>query len=550
MRLKSVTWRNFKSYSNIPTTICFDDKSSLNLIMGENGSGKSSIAEVITFALYGKIENFNTSDIPNRVNKNLYTKIELDCDGHDVVIERGLAPAVFGVKIDGNNIDTAGKSNVQTMLEEGYFKLPYSVFCNTLVLSISEYKSLINLSAADKRNIIDKIFGFTVYNNLNKLTKDEIKNVSSKMSENEGTIRASNQYREEYTRKIEEINNSSITDDELNELRSRIDEIEEKNKSNLEILDKLKTAKDELFSSTNDNGYRYRELEGKIQSIDKKISLIDSGRCPTCGSSLDTDDFKKERDRLIEDREKYVDEQGMIKSNLKQIRSKIDAIERKQSSVQENINRTNIIELKSDLKYKSSIKDRNVDSFIELRNKLDEKLAEINNEHRMLSKVLESLNLLSEVFGENGIKKYIATRYTPIINKYIDDVLLYMGSNYIVEFDDKFNGNIKLNGYTVKYSTLSTGEKKRIDFACIIAIIKFLKLQLGEMNLLFLDELFSNIDINGVGDMVELLKKLSDELNLNIYLIHHAPLEGINFDRILRAYKPDGFSRLEETENG
>ena len=125
------------------------------------------------------------------------------------------------------------------------------------------------------------------------------------------------------------------------------------------------------------------------------------------------------------------------------------------------------------------------------------------------------------------------------------DVLQYMGLNYVVTFDNNFNSTIMCNGYKVGYSTLSTGEKKRIDFASVISIIKFLKLQLGELNLLFLDELFSNIDINGVSDMIELMKNLCKELGINIYLIHHAQLEGVSFDNIIKITKPDGFSKLE-----
>ena len=110
MRLKKISWRNFKSYSNILTEIPFTNNASLNLIIGENGTGKSSISEVITYTLYGKIDNIKNSDIPNRINKNFYSKIELDCDGHELIIERGLNPSIFEIHIDGKRIDTAGKT--------------------------------------------------------------------------------------------------------------------------------------------------------------------------------------------------------------------------------------------------------------------------------------------------------------------------------------------------------------------------------------------------------------------------------------------------------
>ena len=222
MRLKKISWRNFKSYSNILTEIPFTNNSSLNLIIGENGTGKSSISEVITYTLYGKIDNIKNSDIPNRINKNFYSKIELDCDGHELIIERGLNPSIFEIHIDGKRIDTAGKTTVQQMIEENYLKIPYSVWINTVMLSINDFKSLISLNAADKRNIIDKIFGFTIYNQLGKLTKDELKGIESLMYETEGSLRTSKENIFQYNKRIDEIKNTTISQEEIDELKSKI----------------------------------------------------------------------------------------------------------------------------------------------------------------------------------------------------------------------------------------------------------------------------------------------------------------------------------------
>ena len=545
MKLKNITWRNFKSYSNIPTTIDFDDENSLNLVVGDNGTGKTSIAEVITYSLYGKIDNFTNSDIPNRVNKNFYSRIEVECDGHNIIIERGLSPTIFAVKIDGENVDTAGKTNVQSMLEDVYFKIPYSVFSNTLVLSVSGYKSLINLGASDKRNIIDKIFGFTFYNDVNKLLKDEVKQMTTNLDITTGSIRTSNGYIENYTKQISEIDKNSITQEELDELSQTISEIEKVNKENEKLIEKIDSIKNDLNNQTYDQSAIYKEYQIKINSIDERISLIDSGKCPTCGSDLTSEYFQKERESLSNERKEYIKMQEDIKQKLLDIKSKINALDKKKQQTSKKIRHSEVVELKSDLKSKQALKNKNSSQFIKLRDEMKEQLSTLNEEYAGYKKEIGILNVLQEVFGDNGIKKYITSQYTPRINAMIAEVISHMGLNYVVEFDDAFNGKITLNGYSVKYSTLSAGEKKRIDFACVISIIKFLKLQLGEMNLLFLDELFSNIDITGVGDMIEMLRKYCEEMNLNIYLIHHAHLEGICFDKVLRTYKPDGFSRLE-----
>lgn len=548
MKLKKISWRNFKSYSNVLTEIDFEDKSSLNLIVGGNGTGKSSIAEVITYSLYGKIENFKASDIPNRINKNFWSKIELNCDGHDLVITRGLAPSVFEVVVDGNIIDTAGKSNVQSMIEETYLKIPYSVFINTLVLSINDFKSLVDLNASDKRNIIDKIFGFTIYNQLIKIVKEDQKSLSYSISNTEGSIRTSNIHISDYNRRIEEIKENISSKDEIDELKSKINDAKEAKKKNEEIISKLNDLRKTLNDTSLESSLAYKDNKNKVEEIDKRIALIESGKCPKCGTSLVGEEFDKEKEKLLEERQLYITNMENIKKTLLGVKSKLNAIDKKESNVKGALSRSKLVDLQSEYKYKTSIKESNIDPLVKLKSDLDNELVLLNEEKKSLENDKKIIDIVLTILGDNGIKKYISSQYVPVINKIMSDVLQFMGLTYIVKFDNNFNSTIMNCGYNVNYSTLSTGEKKRIDFASVISIIKFLKLQLGELNLLFLDELFSNIDINGVSDMIDLLRDLCEELGINIYLIHHAQLEGISFDKIIKTTKPDGFSRMEITK--
>lgn len=545
MKLKKISWRNFKSYSNVLTELDFEDKSSLNLIVGENGTGKTSIAEVITYTLYGKIENFNASDIPNRINKNYWSSIELDCDGHLVVVTRGISPNLFEVTIDGKKIDTAGNNNIQSMLEENYYHIPYSVFINTLVLSIDDFKSLIDLNAADKRNIIDKIFGFTIYNQLTKYVKEEQKRVMSDISSNEGSIKVSNQHILNYERQIGEIKENVSSQEEIDELLSKIEEAKEAKKKNEEILSKLNDVKSKLNDTTVESSVSYKDNKMKIDEIDKRISLIDSGKCPTCGTSLEGEEFQKEKEKLLEERKIYESNADNIRNSILGIKSKLNAIDKKEKSVRTDISKSKLVDLQYEYKYKTSIKETNIDPLVKLKSELDDELVKLNDEKAELDKERKMYEMMLNILGENGIKKYVASKYVPVINNIMSEMLEFMELNYIVKFDNNFNATIMQNGCNVKYKTLSTGEKKRINFASVISIIKFLKLQLCDLNLLFIDELFSNIDINGVSYMIEMMRKLCGELNLNTYLIHHAPLEGVSFDSIILTSKPDGFSRIE-----
>lgn len=544
MKLKKISWKNFKSYSNALTELTFTDDPSLNLIVGTNGTGKSSIADCIIYALYGKIDGTNNSDIPNRINKNFYVKIELDCNGHEVIVERGLAPSLFIVTIDGSVVDTAGKNNVQTMLEENYYKIPYSIFKNMLILSINDFKSLVDLNPSDKRNIIDKIFGFTEYNLMMKLVKEDIKMLDSSVNSNEGSLKTATINIEKYEQQLQELKNNEVSQEEIDELTEKINEAKALKATNEENIKKLDEVRKKLDKQTTEKNMDIRDLKRKIEDNKKKIKLIDSKKCPTCGSSLDTDEFHKERERLVLENESCEATIAELTSIINDLSNKMRAVDSKKNVFVDAINKSKLMDLASDLKYKISLKKNNSQPLLNLKEGLDRQINQLNEERELLSKRKMVYDCVMQILGDGGIKEYIASKYIPTINQIISEMMEFMGINYNVVFDRTFKATITSNGYNVTYNSLSTGEKKRIDFATVVSFIKLLKLQMGEMNLLFLDEMLASIDINGVSDMMSILKDLSVELNMNIYLIHHAQVENVVFDNVIETSKPDGFSKI------
>lgn len=546
MKLKKMSFRNFKSYSNILTEISFEDTSSLNLIIGENGTGKTSIAECATYLLYGKLENFTSSDIPNRINKAFYGKIETDCDGHSVIIERGLNPGLFKVEIDGEVVDTAGKLNVQAMLEDNYFKIPYSVFHNILVLEVDEVKSLLSMSAADKRNIIDKICGFTIYNKYKEFCKADMRTVEDKLNSNDASSRTINSNIAQYDSQIEEIKRNTTTKEELEELQNKINESRVEKAKNDDLLRKIKAATEQLNNINYKKATDYNVLKERVKEYENKINLIDGGKCPTCGSSLETEDFQKMREDLVRKKEECLTQMDQIKAIINQSKPKLIKLANREKDVKVENSKINLADLQSDYKYKLTLKERSTITVEGLKTKLVENLESLKEERKELEKEKELMDFMTVMFSDGGgIKRYISNKYIPIINSLMAEMLNYMSLNYIITFDNNFDAEIVQNGMKIKYSTLSKGQKARVDFATIISFVKFLKLQFGELNLLFLDELFSHVDINGMNDMIDILRSLSNDMRLNIYLIHHAKLENIMFDKVLQTKMIDGFSHLE-----
>ena len=468
MKLKKISWKNFKSYSNSMTELVFNNDPSLNLIVGTNGTGKSSIADCIIYALYGKIDGTNNSDIPNRINKNFYVKIELDCNGHEIIVERGLAPSLFSVTIDGDIVDTAGKNNVQLMLEENYYKIPYSVFKNTLILSISDFKSLVDLNPSDKRNIIDKIFGFTEYNLMMKLIKEDIKSLDASISLNEGSLKTATNSIANYEKQLQELKNNEVSQEEIDELTEKINEAKKIKTTNEENIKKLDDVRKKLDKQSVEKNMDIRDLKRKIEDNKKKIKLIDLKKCPTCGSSLDTDEFHKEREKLIQENESCENTISELTSIINDLTNKMRAVDSKKNIFVDAISKSKLMDLVSDFKYKVSLKKNNSQPLLNLKESLDQQIIQLNEEKEVLDKRKMVYDCVMQILGDGGIKEYIASKYIPTINQIISEMMEFMGINYNVIFDKTFKATITSNGYNVTYNSLSTGEKKRIDFATVV----------------------------------------------------------------------------------
>ena len=243
MKILHIRWKNFNSYGNKFTTLDFTQlNSSFSLVTGSNGSGKSSIHEIITFALYGKVPSKKMGDLPNRLNKELLVEIELLISNKKVFIRRGLEPNMFEVQVenDFNIADKAGKLSVQDYLENELYGIPSYVFHNIISLSINDFKSFIRMRPADKRTIIDKIFGLSVINKMYELLKRDLKKIKEKEIESKTTIKIL----------IEQINS---TIEQLKKLNNKIKESSSDRKNELkETIKKIKSDIPKLEDQIND----------------------------------------------------------------------------------------------------------------------------------------------------------------------------------------------------------------------------------------------------------------------------------------------------------
>ena len=338
-----------------------------------------------------------------------------------------------------------------------------------------------------------------------------------------------------------------MSQDELKSIALSIKKAEEDEKTNDNNIRKLQDKREEIRTTTLEKNGDIREAKNRISEIDEKVRLIDSGRCPKCGSSLNTEEFFSEKEELLNERKECEDKIRVVTEIINESVKKVKLLDDNIVKFRNKSQKSNILELKSDLKGKINANNAKIDPLIETKKQIEDDIIKLTEEQNILTDKKLNYSILLRMLGDDGgIKQMIAKSYIKELNSIVSSTINFMNMPYSVVFDSNFNTTIMQNGSKVSYKTLSTGEKKRVDFATIISFVKLLKLQYGELNLLFIDELFSNIDIDGVGDMLQLLKDLSQELNLNIFLIHHARLENVMFDNVFETTKKDTFSHLNK----
>lgn len=561
MLINEISIKGFKSFGNNEQTIKLNtNKGELILLTGSNGNGKSSFIESFEYVLYGKVKSMKKkkwatlSTLPNRINNELQNKIKFVSNGTEIEVIRGINPNTLKLIENGIENDRAGKANIDEKIEN-YIGMDIETFKSFISMSINDFKNFISLSNDEKQLLLDKLFNLEIINILNTILKELVKSNKIQMAKYDSEISTLNDSIIRIQRSIE----AAVEKEKLN-IQAEIDEIKKSAEERKEEFEKLKNdlqrinLKDaELKSLMDKEKEQYITLNSEIKSAQKDIDLYDSGKCPTCSTDFDNDHFHNLKDVLLEKKRTLEGLRTEVESNIRSIKEK-------QSKLQEIYDRTN--KSHNDLlylfkNYKAQIeklqaqKDResgksNV-NVVEFENTIKELSSkrEVSVEYITVCKEKELYyKELSKVFGEDGVKKTIIGGIIKPINYFINENIKKMRLPFQVELDDTFTAQIKSFGNVIDHDTLSCGETRKVNLSIMIAYIRLIRTK-KHINVLFLDEVFSGLDIESIESTISLLKSLSYEYNINIFVVHHAIINQEHFDRMIRVDK-DVFTSLCE----
>jgi DNA repair exonuclease SbcCD ATPase subunit len=569
IKFKKVRFKNFGSFGNNFTELILD-KNPTTLICGNNGSGKSfAFLDSITFALFGKpFRKINIPQLTNSVNnKNCVVEIEFSKGNDEYLIRRGLNPKIFEIFRNSNLINQDAKSlDYQEVLEDQILKMNYKTFTQVVILGSSSFVPFMQLSAADRRAVIENILDINVFSTMNILLKGKIMQLKETIREINNKIEIEKQKSLLQSQFISTLENKSNEDKkaleeksnnlqiEIQDLQSEIVSVETQIQSMLlspEEEKKINKSFSDLERLRTKIFINFKNLEKDIEFFETNTS------CPSCNQKIDETIKTEEIQKKDKRRKEYEKALNDLDLNIEESSKKIKEVTETNKKIQDlNLQivqkRTSI---KNAEKYRQSLlKELNdmgtsTDQIKEETKKLEqlkEVIALHENEKDEHKDELVYHEHAHTLLKDSGVKAKIIKYYLPYMNKYINKFLSSMDFFAQFTLDEDFNEKIKSRHRDeFSYMNFSEGEKMRIDLALLLAWREIARTKNSvNCNLLILDEVFdSSLDSLGMDELMKLLNAVSDKSN--IFVISHKSDQLVDkFQHLIGFEKKNNFSKI------
>ncbi|WP_396195982.1 hypothetical protein, partial [Flavobacterium sp.] len=179
-----------------------------------------------------------------------------------------------------------------------------------------------------------------------------------------------------------------------------------------------------------------------------------------------------------------------------------------------------------------------------LEEQIDESQSQINT---LTSSRAISLSL-DDLLSESGIKRDMIERVIPTLNARILEISEKLEFKFSFEFDNEFDPHITYLGLQISPESLSSGQRKKMNLIVLLAFIEIIKMKHSQMNVMFLDEIFSSLDKSNVYRAISILKEYSEKYGMSIFVVSHESLPEELFNYRIFVTQQDHFSEMEITK--
>ena len=566
---QTLSWKNFLSTGNTKTILDLRRHDN-TLVSGENGAGKSTMLDALTFALFGK--SFRGINIPQLVNsindKDCEVEIVFTVGKDEYRVSRSLKPKKFEIFKNDTLLPQDAKSkDYQKILEEQILKMTYKSFCQVVILGSSNYVPFMQLSASDRRSVVENLLDIDVFSIMNTLvrarlqmTKEYIKDIDTKLE----IVKSKIDEKQKLIDTLEKKSSDSVGkyEKDIEDSQKQIEEIsEEIEQDQLRINGLLSDIedKDEVPSKLMELESEEKSLKGKIKTINKNLKFYtENDTCPSCKQDIQ----EHHKECMFSEKNK---EKKQIESTLSVLSDLVITTETRLGKINAVLSDIKAIEkIVSEKQSKISASSqyidklqRNITSVLsegtevqETRDEMNQLIGEGTQHVQRRKELIEDkhyYSIASTLLKDSGIKSKIIKHYLPIMNKLINKYLADMDFFCQFNLDENFDETIKSRHRDeFTYHSFSEGERLRIDLSLLLAWREIARLKNSvNCNLLILDEVFdSSLDSVGTEEFLKLLTRFGDRANIFV-ISHKSDSMTDKFSNHLVFEKKNNFSRIK-----
>jgi len=577
IEIKNLTVKNFMSVGNATQGIDFN-RSDLTLVLGENldlggdgsrnGTGKTTIINALSYALYGNaLSNIRKDNLVNKTNgKNMLVSLDFLVSGVEYKIERGRKPNVLRFYVNNQQKEVEdeaqGDSRETQDAIERIINMSHDMFKHVLALN-TYTEPFLSLKANDQRTIIEQLLGITLLSERADRIKESNRQTKDAISQEEFRIRAVQEANKRIEEQIEALKRRQTMwqtkhQEESVKLQTALDALQKINigdeiqaHRDHTIWDQKRKDINELATQISRTKLDLGREEKAVAKLIKEITTLESHTCHTCGQAFHDQNHEtvlaaKQKD-LNESQERQQEHAEML-LKLENAHTGLGELgkpprmfyDKEEDAIH---HRATLENLQQQITTKSLDVDPYQEQIDEMTGKALQvvsydplnKLTRLQDHQEFLLKLLTS--------KDSFVRKKIIDQNLSYLNGRLTHYLDRIGLPHTVKFQNDLTVSIEELGRELDFDNLSRGERNRLILSMSWAFRDVWESLYSPINLLFIDELIDNgLDSQGVESSLALLKKMSRERHKSIWLVSHRDELAGRVENILKVVKENGFT--------